>query len=130
MLEVVEEADGDSGPAGAMPKAPWTLPTEPPALAAASIGLLSGETALELKLEEEEETVDGEGLLTPDPLPPPPFLLMVAMVSAIVCLAACFARSLETKVDTRSFRLPFTSGEASSSSGSTEERDDGLSKRS
>jgi hypothetical protein len=37
-------------------------------------------------------------------------------VLAIVCLAACFARSVETKLLTSSFRLPFTSGAARRSS--------------
>ena len=56
--------------------------------------------------------VDGEGLLTPPP--PPPFLLfMLLIVVEMVCLAACFARSVDTKLLTRSFRFPFISGEDS-----------------
>ena len=59
------------------------------------------------------DAVDGDGLLTP----PPPFLLfMLLMVVEMVCLAACFARSVDTKLLTRSFRFPFISGEDSSRS--------------
>ena len=51
--------------------------------------------------------VDGDGLLTP-----PPFLLfMLLMVVEMVCLAACFALSVDTKLLTRSFRFPFISDE-------------------
>ena len=58
------------------------------------------------------DAVDGDGLLTP-----PPFLLfMLLMVVEMVCLAACFARSVDTKLLTRSFRFPFISGEDSSRS--------------
>ena len=56
--------------------------------------------------------VDGDGLLTP-----PPFLLfMLLMVVEMVFLAACFARSVDTKLLTRSLRLPFISGEDSNRS--------------
>ena len=56
-----------------------------------------------------DDVVDGDGLLTP-----PPFLLfMLLMVVEMVCLAACFALSVDTKLLTRSFRLPFISGEDS-----------------
>ena len=90
-LEVLD-ADGLSGPC-------------------ASIGLLSGDTALELK-GDDVDTVDG------DELRPFPFLRMVAIVSEMVWRAACLALSVDTKLLTRSLRLPLTSGEASSSSGS------------
>ena len=111
MLEVVEEAEGESGP---------TTPA-PAVLLAASMGLLSGDTALEPKLEE-EDVVEGEGLRTPPP--GAPFLRMDAIVSEMVCLAACLARSVLTNELTRSLRLPFTSGVANSSRGSTDERAD------
>ena len=53
--------------------------------------------------------VDGDGLLTP-----PPFLLfMLLMVVEMVCLAACLALSVDTKLLTRSLRFPFISGEDS-----------------
>jgi len=69
-----------------------------------------------------EESVEGDELLTPPP--GAPFLRIVAMVSEMVCLAACLARSVDTNVETRSFRLPLTSGEAKSSKGSTLEAAD------
>jgi len=100
------EVDGESGPDAL------------PVPAAASMGLLKGEMALELKEEDVDESVDGEELRTPPP-PVAPFLRMVAMVSEMVCLAACLARSVDTKEETKSFKLPFTSGEASNSKGST-----------
>ena len=65
---------------------------------------LRGDTALELSGDDE----DGEGLLTdPNPLD---LCLWELMVLAMVILAACLARSVETKLLTRSFRLPLTSG--------------------
>lgn len=97
MLDAVDDPDGESGLD----------------VLAASMGLFSGDTALELNVE--EDVVDGEELLTD----PEPFLRIVAIVSEMVCLAACFALSVETKLLTRSLRFPFTSGEASSSRGST-----------
>lgn len=47
----------------------------------------------------------GEGLLKL-------FLLFIwlVIVDEIVCLAACLARSVDTKLLTKSFRFPFTSG--------------------
>ncbi len=63
------------------------------------------------------DAVDGDGLLTAAPAPPaaPLFLLfMLLIVVDMVCLAACLARSVDTKLLTRSFRLPFISGEESS----------------
>ena len=71
---------------------------------AASIGLLNGETARELNGDDDD---DGE------PLRRPPFrFVMLLIVFAMVCLAACLARSVDTKLLTSSFRLPFTSGAA------------------
>ena len=65
---------------------------------------LRGDTALELGGDDEA----GEGLLTdPNPLD---LCLWELMVLAMVILAACLARSVETKLLTRSFRLPLTSG--------------------
>ncbi len=55
-----------------------------------------------------DEDDDGEPLLKP-----PLRLVMLLMVLAIVCRAACLARSVDTKLLTSSFRLPFTSGAAS-----------------
>ena len=78
----------------------------------ASMGLLSGDAPLaDVNPEDPVEDVDGEGLLMPPLLP----LLMLTIVSEIVCLAACLALSVDTKLLTRSFRFPLTSGEASSS---------------
>ena len=85
----------------------------------ASMGLFSGE-APRAELNEEVDEADGEGLLRP------PLLLprrMFKIVSDMVCLAACLARSVETKLLTRSFRFPFTSGEANNSRGSTLEEE-------
>ena len=79
------------------------------------VGLFSGETALELKGDAEDEVAVGlDQPLLPPPVPPVPLLLLVMllMVFDIVCLAACFARSVDTKLLTRSFRFPFISGEA------------------
>ena len=65
---------------------------------------LRGDTALELSGDDEA----GEGLRTdPNPLD---LCLWELMVLAMVILAACLARSVETKLLTRSFRLPLTSG--------------------
>ena len=83
-------------------------PFVPAVAPAANIGLRRGETARELNGEDED---DG------DPLRKPPFLfVMLLIVFAIVCLAACLALSVETKLLTRSLRLPFTSGAAKRSS--------------
>jgi hypothetical protein len=59
----------------------------------------------------------GEGLLTGEevPLEGEPSLLI--MVEEIVFLAACLARSVLTKEDTRSSRFPLRLGEAKSSRG-------------
>jgi len=79
--------------------------------AAANIGLLKGETPLELKGDDEAVFEDGDVLRIPFP-----FLLdMLFIVLEIVCLAACFALSVDTKLLTRSLRFPFTSGVARSS---------------
>jgi hypothetical protein len=61
--------------------------------------------------------VDGDGLLTPPPLPLLlPFLVfMLLIVEDIVFLAACLARSVDTKLLTRSLRFPFISVEPESS---------------
>lgn len=61
----------------------------------------------------------GDGLLTgeDDPLGDPPNRRLI--VDEIVFLAACFARSVLTKLDTRSSRFPFKLGEASNSKGPT-----------
>ena len=58
----------------------------------------------------------GDGLLTgeEDPLGEPN---LRRIVEEIVFLAACLARSVLTKLDTRSSRFPFRLGEASSSKG-------------
>ena len=78
--------------------------------AAASIGLLKGETPLELNGDDDVE-MDGDGLRIPFP-----FLLdILLIVLDIVCLAACLALSVDTKLLTRSLRFPFTSGVARSS---------------
>ena len=60
----------------------------------------------------------GDGLLTgdEDPLGDPS---RRRIVDEIVFLAACLARSVLTKLDTRSSRFPFRFGEASSSRGPT-----------
>jgi len=60
----------------------------------------------------------GDGLLTgeDDPLGDPS---RRRIVDEIVFLAACFARSVLTKLDTRSSRFPFRFGEASNSRGVT-----------
>ena len=80
-------------------------------VAAANIGLLKGETPLELKGDDDAVFEDGDVLRIPLP-----FLLdMLLIVLEIVCLAACFALSVETKLLTRSLRFPFTSGVARSS---------------
>lgn len=42
-------------------------------------------------------------------------------VEVIVCRAACLARSVDTKLLTRSLSSPFTSGEANSSNGAAED---------
>ena len=70
-----------------------------------SIGLLKGDTPLELNGEDVVEVDVGEGLLKL-------FLLFIwfVIVDEIVCLAACLARSVDTKLFTKSFRFPFTSG--------------------
>ena len=77
-----------------------------------SIGLRRGEPLLKLSGEL------GEGLLTgeEEPLGEPSLLISV---EDIVFLAACLARSVLTKLDTRSSRLPLRLGEASSSKGPT-----------
>ena len=78
--------------------------------AAASIGLLKGETPLELNGDDDVE-MDGDGLRIPFP-----FLLdILLIVLDMVCLAACLALSVDTKLLTRSLRFPFTSGVARSS---------------
>jgi hypothetical protein len=99
---------------GLDPSGLWTC--GPAAVAAANIGLLSGETPLELS---ELALEVGLGLLNPGP---DPFLRLIwlVIVLEIVCLAACFALSVETKLLTRSLRLPLTSGEANSSKGLSE----------
>jgi hypothetical protein len=80
-------------------------------VAAASIGLLKGETPLELKGDDDAVFEDGDVLRIPFP-----FLLdILFIVLEIVCLAACFALSVDTKLLTRSLRFPFTSGVARSS---------------
>ena len=80
--------------------------------AAASIGLLKGETPLELN-GDEDVVFDGDGLrITPLPVD---LLDMLLIVFEMVCLAACFALSVDTKLLTRSLRFPFTSGVARSS---------------
>jgi len=71
---------------------------------AASIGLLKGDTARELNGEDDD---DGEPLRNP-----PLRFVMLLIVLAIVCLAACLARSVDTKLLTSSFKLPLTSGAA------------------
>ena len=79
-------------------------------VAAANIGLLKGETPLELNGDDDVE-MDGDGLRIPFP-----FLLdMLLIVLDMVCLAACLALSVDTKLLTRSLRFPFTSGVARSS---------------
>ena len=77
-----------------------------------SIGLRRGEPLLKLSGEL------GEGLLTgeDEPLGEPSRLMSV---EDIVFLAACFALSVLTKLDTRSSKLPLRLGEASSSRGPT-----------
>ena len=81
-------------------------------VAAASIGLLNGETPLELNGEDDDAVLDGDVLR----IIPFPFLLdMLLIVLEMVCLAACFALSVDTKLLTRSLRFPFTSGVARSS---------------
>jgi len=102
----IVEAVGDSPPSDVR-EARLEVPLEPAVAPAASIGLLSGDTALELNGDDDE---DGEPLLKP-----PLRLVMLLMVLAIVCRAACLARSVDTKLLTSSFRLPFTSGAASRS---------------
>ena len=79
--------------------------------AAASIGLLNGDTPLELK-GEDDAVLEGEGLRIPFPLL---LLDILLIVLEMVCLAACLALSVDTKLLTRSLRFPFTSGVASSS---------------
>ena len=83
-------------------------PFELAAAPAASIGLLRGDTALELNGDDDD---DGEPLRNP-----PLRFVMLLIVLAIVCLAACLARSVDTKLLTSSLRLPFTSGAANKSS--------------
>ena len=78
--------------------------------AAASIGLLKGETPLELN-GDEDAVFEGDGLRIPFPFR----LDMLLIVLEIVCLAACFALSVDTKLLTSSLRFPFTSGVAISS---------------
>jgi len=60
----------------------------------------------------------GDGLRTgeADPLGDPSLRISV---EDIVFLAACFARSVLTKLDTKSSRLPFKLGDARSSKGPT-----------
>ena len=82
-------------------------------VAAASIGLLKGETPLELNGDDDVVFEDGDGLRM---IPLPVDLLdMLFIVLEMVCLAACFALSVDTKLLTRSLRFPFTSGVARSS---------------
>ena len=71
-----------------------------------NIGLLKGETPRELNGDDVVE-VDavGEGLLKLFRL-----FIWLAIVEEIVCLAACLALSVETKLLTKSLRLPLTSG--------------------
>ena len=80
--------------------------------AAASIGLLNGDTPLELN-GEDDAVLEGEGLR----IPFVPLLLLdiLLIVVEMVCLAACLALSVDTKLLTKSLRFPFTSGVASSS---------------
>ncbi len=77
------------------------------------MGLRSGETPLELNGDEVVLFV-GDGLLRP--LAALFLFIWLVMVDEMVALAACFALSVDTKLFTRSFRLPLTSGEARSSS--------------
>ena len=77
----------------------------------ANIGLRNGgDIPLELN-EELLEAEDGEGLRNW-------FLRFIwfVMVWEMVCLAACFALSVDTKLFTKSFRLPLTTGEVKRSS--------------
>lgn len=107
------EPVGDSGPivdgVGDSPprevkEAKLEAPFELAAAPAASMGLLRGDTALELNGDDDEE---GE------PLRKPPLrFVMLLIVLAIVCLAACLALSVDTKLLTNSLRLPLTSGAA------------------
>ena len=75
----------------------------------ASIGLLSGDTARELN-GDDSVVLDGDGLRNPMP-----FRRWLLMVLAMVIRAACLARSVDTKLLTRSLRFPFTSGVTSNS---------------
>ena len=104
------DVDGDSPPSevsDAKPDVPFVFVVVAPP--AANIdGLRSGETARELNGDEDD---DGEVLRNP-----PLRFVMLLIVLAMVCRAACLARSVETKLLTSSFRLPFTSGAAKRSS--------------
>ncbi len=104
------DVDGDRPPnevSDAKPDVPFVLVVGAPP--AANIdGLRSGETARELNGDEDD---DGELLRNP-----PLRFVMLLIVLAIVCRAACLARSVETKLLTSSFRLPLTSGAANRSS--------------
>lgn len=104
------DVKGDSPPSDvsdANPDVPFVFVVV--ALPAANIdGLRNGETARELNGDDED---DGELLLNP------PFrFVMLLIVLAMVCRAACLARSVDTKLLTSSLRLPLTSGAAKRSS--------------
>ena len=83
-VDVVDEAEGDSGPGG--------VPDPPPVSIS---GLFSGLIPRE---ELKEEFVDSEG--------DGERIRMLEMVDEIVFRAACLARSVDTKLFTSSFRFP------------------------
>jgi hypothetical protein len=104
-LETVEAFEEEDDADGESKLFTLPLPEVARPLPAASMGLFSGEMARDVK---------GDELPLPllDRLPPLLRRILV-IVFEMVWRAACFARSVVTKLLTRSFRLLFMSGDAS-----------------